>query len=163
MNKHLIWVGVVLAILVIGFLSINSYFELKNINTVDIPEKVIEKDFEGEADPSRMTLGMKTWNLEKGTYGSFEFTPPTSKEFTITFREDGTFSATTDCNGMGGRYTASGDTITFGEIAMTQMYCEDSREAEFASLIGETFKYRFTSKGELIFELKSGTGSATFR
>ncbi len=169
MNKYLIWGGAALLVLVGGFFSLNSYIynekqgESNIEDTASKLDRVGEKDFEGEADPDTMSLTMKTWILERGMYGSFEFVPPTSKKFTITFKRDGTFSATTDCNGMGGKYSTNGGGITFGEIYMTEMYCEDSKEAEFSSIIGETFKYRFTSRGELIFELSTGKGSATFR
>jgi len=43
------------------------------------------------------------------------------------------------------------------------MYCEGSQESDFASLLGNTVEYHFTSRGELILDLKSNSGSVTFR
>lgn len=124
----------------------------------------VEVDFEGEADPSVMKLDMHTWTWVSTTYESEEeLTPKNPQAFTITFKEDGTFSATTDCNSMGGTYEVDDQGITFGEnIAMTKMYCEGSQEQEFAALFGEIESYTFTSRGQLIFTLDSG-GSAVFR
>ncbi|MGO1591885.1 MAG: META domain-containing protein [Ancrocorticia sp.] len=42
----------------------------------------------------------------------------------ITIAEDGTLSGTTGCNHVTGSWTAEGDTIEFGPMASTQMYCE---------------------------------------
>ncbi len=124
----------------------------------------VEQNFEGEADPSRMTLGMKTWNWVRALYNDGkEITPKQENKFTITFGDDGRFTATTDCNSMGGSYTATKDTIVFGPIAMTKMYCEGSQEADFAALLEGASGYHFTSKGELVFNLKFDSGTVTFR
>jgi len=125
----------------------------------------IEQNFEGESDPTIMTLGMKSWQWIKTTYSNdMEITPNSPEAFTLTFEENGLFSATTDCNSMSGSYEVVGKQITFGEdMAMTRMFCEDSQEQAFASLLGEIQSFFFTSRGELIFDLKFDSGSATFR
>lgn len=123
----------------------------------------VAQNFEGEADPSRMTLDMKTWAwITATTAGSKEIVPKQEGKFTLTFEEAGAFSATTDCNRMSGSYVVSGDTISFGPIASTKMYCEGSQEMEFAALLESAEKYRFTSRGEFVLDLASG-GTATFR
>ena len=48
-------------------------------------------------------------------------------------------------------------------MAFTKMYCEGSQESDFASLLESAQGYHFTSQGELILDLKFGSGSATFR
>jgi heat shock protein HslJ len=64
---------------------------------------------------------------------------------------------------MGGNYRTEGSTISFSEIISTKMYCEGSKESEFAELLTNTAVYSFTSRGELILDLKFDSGSAIFR
>ncbi len=124
----------------------------------------VVKDFEGEADPKRMSLDMKTWTWVSVLYNDERvITPKQADVFTVTLNKDGTFSATTDCNRINGLYTAKDGLISFGQFASTKMYCEGSQEITFSELIRDTSGYHFTSKGELIFDLKFDSGSVTFR
>ncbi len=133
-----------------------------NPETMQFGEVV--QNFEGEADPSRMTLGMKTWIWIKALYNDGkEITPKQSGKFTLTLSDGGKFSATTDCNRMGGSYSAEGGKISFGPIASTEMYCEGSQESDFAKLLEGAQFYRFTSRGEMVIDFKYDSGSATFR
>ena len=128
------------------------------------PTPLLVEDFEGEADPSKMTLGMKTWVWQSALYNDErEIRPKVEKQFSITFGNDGKFSATTDCNSMGGSYKVEGEKITFSQIFSTKMFCEGSQESEFASLLETASSFHFTSKGELILDLKFDSGSAIFR
>ena len=125
----------------------------------------VEQNFEGEANPDVMTLDMKTWTWIKTTYNNdTELVPNESKAFTITFKDNNTFSATTDCNVMSGGYEVHDNQITFDEnIAMTKKFCEGSQEQDFASLLGEIHSFFFTSKGGLVFDLQFDSGSAVFQ
>ena len=124
----------------------------------------VEQNFEGEADPSRMTLTMKTWNFVNALYSDGrEVKPKQPNKFTLAFSTDGRFSATTDCNSMSGSYSATKDTLTFSSIAATRMFCEGSQEGDFAAFLVGAQRYHFTGKGELVLDLKQGSGSATFR
>lgn len=124
----------------------------------------VEQNFEGEADPSRMTLDMKKWVWVSAQYSDGrEVLPKRAEAFTLTLGTDGRFSATTDCNRMTGTYTAVDSAISFGAIASTKMYCEGSQESEFASVLEKAQIYHFTSKGELVIDLKFDSGSAVFR
>lgn len=124
----------------------------------------IAPNFEGEADPARMTLDMNVWKWINTIYNNdTTVTPKKPGVFTLTFKKDGTFSATTDCNRMSGGYVAKGGNITFGNIASTLMFCEGSQEQDFSTMLGKIQSYHFTTKGELIFDLKFDTGSAIFR
>lgn len=124
----------------------------------------VAQNFEGEADPSRMKLNMKTWNWVSTTYSDGKkITPRDSKRFALTFKDHKTFSASTDCNGVGGEYTTTGNKISFARIMSTLMYCEGSHEADFSKSLGEVGSYHFTSKGELIFDLKYDSGVMVFR
>ena len=133
-----------------------------NPTTMQFGEVV--QNFEGEANPSKMTLGMKTWSWVSVTYNDGrKITPMKPGKFTLSFSNKGTFGATTDCNSMGGSYTVNKDNISFSPMMSTQRYCEGSREAEFTSLLGEAQSYHFTSKGELVIDLKFDSGSAVFK
>jgi len=125
---------------------------------------VVESNFEGEADPERMTLDIKTWVWERILYNDGrEILPKNVNAFTLTFDGQSSFSATTDCNNVGGSYSNSGGLITFADIFSTRMYCENTQEAEFVKLLENTSSFFFTNRGELILELKYDSGTATFR
>ncbi len=124
----------------------------------------VAADFEGEANPDVMTLDMKPWTWVKTTYNNdTEFVPNNTDAFVLTFQDSGSFSATTDCNAMSGTYEVVDNKITFGPIASTKMFCEGSQEQDFAAVLTEAQSFFFTSRGELIFELKFDSGSAVFR
>jgi len=124
----------------------------------------VAQSFEGETDPLRMTLGMKTWNWVKTIYSDdTTITPKTINKFTLTIKNDKTFSASTDCNGVGGEYILKGNKITFTRMMSTLMYCEGSQEADFAKMMEAVQSYMFTSKGELVLIMKLDTGSMIFK
>ncbi len=124
----------------------------------------VAKNFEGEADPSRMTVSMKKWIWISALYNDGrEVKPIKTEAFTLAFGEDGRFSATTDCNLMSGSYTAANNVLSFGPIASTKMFCAGSQEGEFATLLQNTDGYHLTSRGELILHLKFDSGTVTFR
>jgi heat shock protein HslJ len=123
----------------------------------------VVQDFEGEADPDAMTLDMKTWVWIRAVDGGTEVVPRQADAFTLTF-EGGTFSATTDCNRVRGGYTAQGRELTFADsMAATRMFCADSQEGTFTTLLAKTASYAFTSRGELVLQLARDAGSITFR
>jgi heat shock protein HslJ len=136
-----------------------SIWLLLNTETMQFGE--VAQNFEGEADPLRMTLRMKIWIWASARYSDGrEITPKQAGKFTLTFSDE-KFAATTDCNRMSGGYKTDASAILFSDIASTQMYCEGSQESEFSAMLQRVRKYRFTSRGELVFELDSG--SAIFR
>jgi heat shock protein HslJ len=124
----------------------------------------VAQDFEGEANPATMKLDMQTWAWINARYGDGrEVSPRQANVFTLAFGADGTFSATTDCNRLGGKYVAAVNELTFGDVFATRMYCDGSQEGEFAALLETVSSYRFTSRGQLILTFDSGNGSAEFR
>jgi len=124
----------------------------------------VARDFEGEADPDLMTLGMHAWTWIETAYNNDTIKKPNEKEaFTLTF-EDGRVHGRTDCNRFNGAYTVDDHNIQFDDkMAMTKMYCEGSQESEFVKMLLEVRSFLFTSKGELIFEIKFDSGSMRFR
>jgi heat shock protein HslJ len=124
----------------------------------------VAQNFEGEADPARMTLDMKPWTWIRAVYNDGrEIAPRQAEAFTLTFRADGTVAVTTDCNRMMGGYTTNGRELTFGNMAATRMFCADSQETEFSELLANTSSYSFMSRGELVLQLKFDSGSVVFR
>jgi heat shock protein HslJ len=118
----------------------------------------------GEADPSRMKLDMKSWVWVSSLYNDGRTVQPKKAGiFTLSLSPDGTFTATTDCNSAHGTYTASTNTIAFGPIAMTRMYCGGSQEMDFIRSLETASGYHFTSRGQLILDLKFDSGSVTFQ
>jgi heat shock protein HslJ len=121
-------------------------------------------DFEGEADPNVMTLSMKPWRWIKTIYNNdTEVIPIDTAAFDVTFLENGQFSATTDCNNIRGTATVDGHRIAFGSIISTKKYCEKSQEQIFTKMLGEVQSFLFTSRGDLILELRYDSGSMIFR
>ncbi len=64
--------------------------------------------------------------------------PKVDGRFTIIFKEDGSLSGTTDCNGFGGNYTIESGIIKFGPMMSTLMYCEGSQEQEFRAMLTDS-------------------------
>ena len=124
----------------------------------------VAQNFEGEASIPKMTLGMKKWKWMKTLYSDDKLvTPLKQSKFSIVFRDENTFSATTDCNSIGGEYTVKSQVINFSKMMSTQMYCEGSQEADFTKMLNEIQNYLFTSKGELVFTMKFDSGSIFFK
>lgn len=129
------------------------------------PTPLVVEDFEGESDPSRMNLSMKTWEWVSVQYNDGRtITPKKPGRFTLAFGNQGALSIGTDCNSAGGTYIVGKDNkISFTEIYSTKMFCEGSQESEFFKLLENTSSYHFTSKGELILELKFDSGTVRMR
>jgi heat shock protein HslJ len=124
----------------------------------------VVKDFEGEADPSRMTLGMKSWRWVSVTYSDgTNIKPAQAEAFTLDFKNDGTFSAKTDCNGISGRFTINSGAIKFSDMMATEMFCEGSQEVDFRKILERAAGYFFTSRGELVLDIERDSGSAIFK
>lgn len=124
----------------------------------------VATDFEGEADPKVMALGMKPWVWQQAVYSDGKEIIPEKKDaFTLTFTDANTVVIATDCNTAGGTYIAENNTIEFSEFRTTRMYCEGSQETEFLKLLQETQSFHFTGRGELIFDLKYDSGIVKFR
>jgi len=131
---------------------------------------VIDQNFSGEADPSKMTLAMQTWKWITTEYSDGTIiTPKKANVFTLTLTKDplsktgNSFSASTDCNSVSGIYSLSGTKITFTKMVSTMMACLGSQESDFTKSLSAAESYHFTSKGELIFDLKMDSGTMTFR
>jgi heat shock protein HslJ len=126
-----------------------------------VQETDINED-ENVENPST-SLQKKTWEWVSAKYGDGrEVAPNSAGVFMLTFNADGSFSATTDCNGVGGSYISDGESITFSDMVSTLMFCEDSQESLFTDLLKNTSSYQFDESGALLLKL-SDSGLATFQ
>jgi len=129
---------------------------------------VVVNNFEGEANPAQITLTQQKWNWVNTTYNDgVVLAPHVADVFNITFKEatanSGSFSASTDCNSMGGEYAVTGNSLTFSRIISTMRACQGSQEQDFAKELAEVGSFHFTSKGELVFDLKMDGGVMLFK
>jgi heat shock protein HslJ len=103
-----------------------------------------------------------SWQMTEGTVDGEDMTVLESHPITITF-EDHQVSGTASCNGYGAGFELSGSSISFGDLAMTEMACfpEETMEAEalFAEAITRVdtvaFDGELTLSGdgvEMVFE-----------
>ncbi len=159
MKKILYAIGIIIFVIACYFLYI--YWALGKDS---VAQPIVGENLEGEADTSRMTLNMTTWRWQNAFYNDGrEIRPKKFGTFTLTFNKNGTFSATTDCNSVGGKYTPNDKDLLFTDIFSTEMYCEGSQEIEFIQLLNNANSYHFTSRGELILNLKFDSGYVIFR
>lgn len=66
----------------------------------------------------------------------------------LVFQADGTVSGTDGCNVLGGDWTQSGVTVTFGDVVSTMMFCEgiDDWLGDMDSAVVEGGKLVFSDK-----------------
>lgn len=130
----------------------------------DLSFGIVEQNFVGEADVNRMNLGMQSWTWVRTLYNNdTELVPKSAQAFSLVFLDNGVVHISTDCNSIRGSYTLVDNQLTFGSMAATKMFCEDSQEQAFSTMLAKTHSYMFTSKGELVLMLKYDSGSAIFR
>ena len=124
----------------------------------------VARNFEGEADPDRMFLGMKRWVWLRTRYNDDSVKEPRERgAFTVEFAQD-EVQGSTDCNSFRGGFTANDQRISFDQaLSTTRMFCADSQETEFLAMLQEVQSYLFTSDGRLILELRYDSGGMEFR
>ncbi len=143
--------------------SVGKTLRLK-LDPTELDFGEVVANFEGEADPSIMTLSMKEWKWVKTLYNDDKEVFPKQKDtFTAMFTKEGGASFTTDCNTMNAQYTATGTVLSFGPMMSTKMFCEGSQELEFGAMLGEVDSYLFTGRGELVLLFKNDSGSMIFK
>ena len=119
---------------------------------------------QADVDPEHMTLFGKEWSWVQTLYNNDTIVVPAKPgAFTLTFNKNGMVNAGTDCNRMTGSYSVDERLLTIGDLAATRMYCPDSQENEFAKMLSQVSAFVFTSKGELVLELKFDSGQILFR
>ncbi|HQY90238.1 META domain-containing protein [Caldilinea sp.] len=90
--------------------------------------------------------------------------PAAEGDFTLTFGDDGTVVATTDCNTFIGSYTESADSgLAIEFVISTAMVCTDETQAqEFIADVTSINSYLITDEGVLALLLPYDSGSILF-
>lgn len=102
-----------------------------------------------------------SWIWTKASADGLTAQAPAGDKFVLTFDKDTTMHSTTDCNALSGSYTATKDTLRFGALTSTLMFCEGSKESIYSELLAKTQSYVMTSS-ELTLTL-SDKGVLTFK
>lgn len=120
-------------------------------NSPDLATSTISKDDENN-------LSGKIWVWKETILKDGQkIIPQQAGKFTITFRENGKVSGTTDCNSFGGSYAVTDTNLKFGPFMSTLMACLsiNSQETEFHNMLEQTNSYAFDNKGNLVFKLNN--------
>lgn len=107
-------------------------------------------------------LGTWMWTKTVLNSNETENIQPESDKFTLRFTKDMRVSGTTDCNNFMGSYTKEGKELSFGPLAATLMYCENSQENEFHSFLSNTTSYMISPDGSLVLILANNSGTLIF-
>lgn len=132
---------------------------------VTVPAKDVEalrSKFTYEVPLSKILDRKWEW-VESVNYDDTIFTPKKSGVFSLTFKKDGTFSGTTDCNGIFGKYTVKGSSMKLSSIGQTLMYCDDSEEIKFTTYLGQVVEFMWNGDEDLVLNLEFDSGSMVFR
>ena len=81
-------------------------------------------------------------------------------ETSIEFASDGKMNGNVGCNGFGGDYSVDGDTITFGPVMSTMMFCENVADQEATTLATLQEKTNFILDGNTL-TITSADGNST--
>ncbi len=117
-----------------------------------------------EADPLVSSLVANEWVWEKTVMNDDTvIEPKQAGDFTLTFANDGRVSGKTDCNGFNASYEILADKqISFGQAAMTLMFCEGSQEEIFMQNVVSSTGVFFDEQGNLALLLPFDSGSVLF-
>jgi heat shock protein HslJ len=110
---------------------------------------------------ARITDQKWTWLGTKMNDGK-TISPKKAQAFTLTMKEDGTLSGTTDCNGYFGSYTTDGNKIAFDKIGSALMFCEGAQEGIYMKYLADIESFLITKDGKLALQIKMDSGTMTF-
>jgi len=159
-NKILLVIGVlVIAALIFVFVSFTKSQDKLLVNDNTNSAGTNEATQESEVS---LTSQKWTWTNTQMNDGA-QFLPSTDGAFTLTFQDDGRVIATTDCNGGNGGYElGENNSITFGPMATTMMFCEESTETQFFQDLNNIGSYMIDENNNLVLMLKFDSGSMIF-
>jgi heat shock protein HslJ len=156
-------------VLILVFVTGAVFYRMTYVTQVPVEPVATSTEVGGESASTTKpvstaaNLSGKNWTWSKTTYSDGKIiTPNRLDRFNLTFTNKG-FSASTDCNGIGGEYVVKGNQIAFDKMMSTMMYCEGSQEAEYSKMLSQVQSYRVTGTGELMFDLKYDSGVMMFR
>jgi heat shock protein HslJ len=148
------------------FFASASYAQVK-AGTIVRPRVVETKD-EVEYYEVEVTTNQKSYlNLLKGTWNftSMRRQPRVEAESltnaSLTINGDSTFSGSTGCNTISGKFTLKGTGIRFGNLTSTKMACNNmDQETAFLKLIQQTISNYSVTNDSLL--LRDVTGNIVF-
>jgi heat shock protein HslJ len=165
MNKYILVVlGLVLFIVSGWILFSKTAEENEEIVANNETEQNEEKNSELDKELFESSWLWKELLIDVEYADDGKVTPKKSDAFVITFLPDGTFKASTDCNYIGGSYDLEivSNSISFKDVFITEMYCEDSQDLFFVEILSSVDGFELKS-GELVLSLKVGNGKVFFK
>ena len=157
-TKVLVGLGIALAVTAVAVIA---------VQTDPVPSRIVEP---GGALPPDVATSTEVvlldtrWEWISTEYATGEMVRPLQAGvFLLQLGSDGQFSASTDCNSLGGEYQLMGQQeIAFGSIAATRMWCEDSQEADFAEVFHGATRWQ-VSNNQLELYSSDTTSTSTFQ
>lgn len=145
-NKKVFWIAASIILLVVVLFFLSKTSENQRSNSMD------------------SVAYASTWVWEKTIMTDGTIISPEKKDaFTINFTRDGRISGTTDCNSfMGNVAVGRNNTLTFGQLASTLMFCENSQEAQFTNFLSNVSAYMIDDADNLVLLLRLDSGSVYF-
>jgi heat shock protein HslJ len=120
---------------------------------------VTETDFaSADADGGVAVLTQNVWQWQESRNNNGSRTVPTSSDkFILTFRSDGTFSSSTDCNQVGGQYVADGNQLRFDNMFSTKIACApETLESTYLKSISNVTNWGTNIYGQLVLFMSNG-------
>jgi heat shock protein HslJ len=149
------------SIIILGLIFIAGAY-LAYLKSQDKSRKVvtIPKTILREVDEN---LTKKDWVWLSMTLENSQVIKPRSGEFILKFTSDGSFTSSTDCNSISGKFNSLNGIIQFeNNIVTTEKYCMKSLEGPYVKQLQNAKNYKFNEKNQLIIELKDGSGFMIF-
>jgi heat shock protein HslJ len=158
MKTYLIGAGI-LAVVAVGALV---FWYIGDDKELPVPAETEEKaspDVMGATDTSLVGTSW-TW-LYTELEGGDRITAPSGDRFVLGFESDGRMSSITDCNTVSGSYVVDGDQISFAQMSMTKMFCQNSMESDYIDQLSSVASY--VIEGSLLeMSLKEDGGVMVF-
>ena len=134
---------------------------LKDFNTIrknlHRPAMLSSRKIAGSGTTEASPLFGTSWTWVSSSVAGVTTTAPSGGKFVLSFGENNRVNSTTDCNGVGGNYTASASGVmSFGPFMSTRMYCEGSREGVYSQALSKTSAYKVDGSN-LVLTNASGT------
>lgn len=137
------------------------FMNSKNMNSSTPPQDDSSKSVNQDSSAPTLTSKKWTWVNTKMSDGA-ETLPSDPAAFTLTFQDDMRVLATTDCNNGNGSYELGPDnSLTFGPMATTMMFCEGSSQDAYFQQINNIGSYNIEN-GQLWLMLKFDSGTMVF-
>lgn len=160
------YVGAVVVMIILGYLytSLVKAPETEEIVTEAVKEvEVVEPAEVVHPIPGKNDLASTSWRwlrTESAT-GTVISQPRSNKPFILRFADHDSMGSQTDCNTMTGSFTHDDIALTFGQLASTKMFCEDSQEMEYGAQLQAVHEHAILNN-MLLLSLNDGGGIMFF-